>query len=90
MGCEIWLCRVLLHPGPVRGPLRVQDLKPDAHQAVLAKIVNGEFGALPDGCIVEPVTSHATEEDANAARVRAMHDKPEDDWRVVITMAVGR
>ncbi len=89
MGCEVWLCRVLLHPGPLRQRMRIGDLTPQAHEAVLAKIVAGELGTLPDGCIVEPVSSHPSESDAAAARVRAMHDKPADDWRVVITMAVS-
>ncbi len=89
-GCEIWLCRVLLHPGPVRKQLKLDDLNARSHEAVLAKIVSGEFGALPDGCIVEPVQSFRTEVDAAAARKQAMRDKPEDDWRVVVTMAVGK
>ncbi len=89
-GCEVWLCRVLLHPGPVRRQLKLADLNARSHEAVLAKIVSGEFGALPDGCIVEPVQSYRTESEAAAARVQAMHDRPDEDWRVVVTMAVGK
>lgn len=86
-GCEIWLCRVVLHPGPVRRQLKLSDLTEQSSQAVMAKIIAGELGTLPDGCIVEPVMSYATELDAAAAREKAQADRPDDDWRVVVTMA---
>jgi len=86
---EVWLCKVLLHPGPAKMPLFVGQLSLDAHQAVIGKVINGELGVLPDGCIVEPVSSHTTEAEAHEARRRAQHDAPGDDWRVVVTMAVG-
>jgi hypothetical protein len=87
---EIWLCKVLLHPGPLRRPLMAQQLNERSHQIVMAKIISGELGTLPDGCIVEPVSSHATEALANDERMRKLVDAPNEDWRVVITMAVGR
>jgi hypothetical protein len=87
---EVWLCRVLLHPGPVRARMNVANLRPEAHQAVLAKIINGELGTLPDGCIVEPVSAHRTEAEAHAARAQAMADRPGGDWRVIVTMQVGK
>lgn len=83
---EIWLCRVLLHRGPVRRRLMAQELNERSHQAVMAKVISGELGTLPDGCIVEPVQAYRTEAEAAAARERAMADQPEDDWRVVVTM----
>ncbi len=85
----IWLCRVLLHPGPVRKQMKLSDLSARSHETVLAKVVNGELGTLPDGCIIEPVQSYATEVDATAARERAMVDSPNEDWRVVISMPVA-
>ncbi len=85
---DIWLCRVLLHP-LYQVPMKSQDLRPEKHQLVMAKIVNGELGQLQDGTIVEPVTSHATESDANEARERALRDSPRDDFRVVVTMQVS-
>lgn len=90
LGCEVWLCRVLLHQGPARAQIKLDDLTDESHAAVLAKIVGGELAVLPDGAIVEPVSSFATELDAAAARERARVDRPDSDWRVIITMAVGR
>ncbi len=55
---------------------------------VMAKIIAGELGQLPDGTIIEPVQSFASEPDANAARERKRIDSPRDDWRVVVTMRV--
>lgn len=94
-GCEIWLCRVLLHrgrAGAIEGRrMNVADLHDAAHQAVLAKVVSGELGVLPnDGAIVEPVQSFRTEVEAQAERAKRMHDKPGEDWRVVITLAVSK
>jgi hypothetical protein len=86
---EVWLCKVLLHPGPAKVPLLVGQLSLDAHQAVIGKVISGELGVLPDGCIVEPVSSHRTEGEAHEARRKAQHDAPLEDWRVVMTMAVG-
>lgn len=86
-GLEVWLCRVLLHP-ITAAPMRAQQLNVDSHQMVMAKIINGELGTLQDGTIVEPVTSHATEAEANEARLRKLHDEPGTDWRVVVTMQV--
>lgn len=84
-GCEVWLCRVLLHQGHAGAKLAGLD-----EQAVLAKVIAGELGCLPDGAIVEPVQSFRTEPEAAAERERRMRDAPGEDWRVVITMAVGR
>lgn len=89
MRVEFWLCKVVLHPGPMRTPLRAHELTEHSHAAVLAKVIEGELGVLPDGCIVEPVTSHPTELLALEARERAMVDKPNDDWRVVLNAAVS-
>lgn len=85
---EIWLCRVLLHP-ITRQPMNTRDLRPDKHQLVMAKIVNGEIGSLPDGTIIDPVEGFATEELANEARARKLVDDPEGDYRVVVTMQVS-
>lgn len=85
---DIWLCRVLLHP-LYRTPMNASELKPDAHQIVMAKIVSGELGQLPDGTIIEPLTSHASEALANEARAKALRDDPGRDYRVVVTMRVA-
>jgi hypothetical protein len=87
---EYWLCRVLLHPGPLRRRLNVADLAPGAHEAVFTKIINGELGTLPDGCIVEPVSGFRTEEEAHGERARRVVDEPSQDWRVIVSMPVGR
>lgn len=84
---EIWLCRVLLHPLTGQ-PRNVHELTPESDQLVMGKIINGEIGSLQDGTIIEPITAHATEAEANEARARAMHDDPKGDYRVVATMAV--
>lgn len=85
---DIWLCRVLLH-ATTHAPMKAQDLKPESHQLVMAKIIGGELGTLPDGTIIEPVRSFPTEAAANEARERAVADNPREDWRVVVTMQVG-
>lgn len=86
---EIWLCKVLLH-AHTQKPLNLRVMSGDepVEQAVLAKIINGEIGSLPDGTIIEPITAHATEPEANEARERAVHDDPKGDYRVVVTMRV--
>lgn len=83
---EVWLCKVLLHPGPVRRPLNVVDLSARSHQATMAKVIAGELGTLPDGCIIEPITAHRTEAEAHAARDAAMAEHPGEDFRVVVTV----
>lgn len=85
---EFWLTRVLMHKGPVRRPRRVGDLNDAAQQTVMARIIGGELGTLPDGCIIEPVESFATEELAHAARLRKLVDEPDEDWRVIINVEV--
>lgn len=86
---EVWLCKVLLH-AHTQKPLNVRAMsgEGEGEQAVLAKIINGEIGSLPDGTIIEPITAHANEADANEARLRAMHDDPKGDYRVVVTMRI--
>jgi hypothetical protein len=88
MRVEIWLCRVLFHP-TTRAPMNVAALSPESDQLVMAKIINGEIGSLPDGTIIEPITAHPSESDANEARARAMRDNPAGDYRVVMTMGVA-
>lgn len=87
---EIWLCKVLMHPGPPYGPMRAQDLNADSHQGVMLKIVSGDLGCLSDGCIVEPIQAYATEALAVADRdVYAARDASQD-YRVVLTMEMGK
>ena len=74
---QILLCKVILHAK------RATQL--ETPQATLAKIISGDYGQLPNGDIIEPISSHATEEAANEARARAMHDDPSGDYRVVAT-----
>lgn len=87
---EIWLCRVLLEQGPPYNPLRQQDLRPDAHQRVMQKIIDGELGTLEDGSIIEPMQAFASEELANEARMKAAADDPKFGYRyrVVVSMEV--
>lgn len=89
MHVEYWLCKVLLHPGPLRRRLNVADLNGQAHEAVLCKVINGELGTLPDGCIVEPVSGFRTEAEAHAERARRVVDEPAQDWRVIASIPVG-
>lgn len=84
---EIWLCKVLLHP-MTQKPMRQQELKLEEHQLIIGKIISGDIGSLPDGTIVEPLSAHKTEPDANAAREKAKHDDPRGDYRVVMTAEV--
>lgn len=82
---EIWLCKVLVHK-PTGKPINVAQLNERAHETVMARIIGGELGTLPNGDIIEPVSSHATEALANDARIEAIAREPHEDWRVV---AVG-
>ena len=74
---QILLCKVLLH---AKGRTQLET-----PQAVLAKIISGDYGQLPSGDIIEPISQHASEADANDAKARAEHDDPSGDYRVVAT-----
>lgn len=79
---------MLLHPITKR-PLKQQELKLEEHQMVIGKIISGDIGALQDGTIIEPITAHKTEPEANEARERAQKDDPGRDYRVVISTVVS-
>ena len=74
---QILLCKVILH---AKGATRIAT-----PQAMLAKIISGDYGQLPNGDIIEPISQHANEADANEAKARAEVDDPRGDYRVVAT-----
>lgn len=74
---HILLCKVLLH---AKGAKVIAT-----PQAMLAKIISGDYGQLPNGDIIEPLAEFATEELANQERDRRMVDDPSGDYRVVAT-----
>lgn len=74
---QILLCKVILH---AKGTTRIAT-----PQSMLAKIISGDYGQLPNGDIIEPISQHASEADANEAKVRAEVDDPKGDYRVVAT-----
>lgn len=88
MVVEFWLMRVLLHPGPMRTPLRLDELNPSERRTVLAHVERGEMTTLPDGCIAEPWEQYRAEMDAHLARERMVRDRPNDDWRVVLNSSL--
>ncbi len=88
MVLEFWLMRVLLHPGPMRKPVKVSHLSPEEVQTYLAHVERGELTCLPDGCIAEPTEQFPTELAAHAARERMVKDRPSDDWRVVLNTSL--
>jgi hypothetical protein len=75
---DVWLCKVLLHPG------RVVQMRLDVLQPYYARVASGELACLDDGCIVEPIEQLRTEAEAHAARERKLVDEPGVDWRVVV------
>ncbi len=88
MVVEFWVMRVLLHPGPLRKPVRQRDLTPPDRQKYLAHVASGELTCLPDGCIAEPVEQYADELSAHAERERLQRDKPSEDYRVVLNTSL--
>lgn len=74
---QILLCKVVLH---AKGATRIAT-----PQAMLAKIISGDYGQLPSGDIIEPISQHANEAEANEAKERAKRDDPSGDYRVVAT-----
>lgn len=74
---QILLCKVILH---AKGATRIAT-----PQAMLAKIISGDYGQLPNGDIIEPLFAFATEAEANQERDKLAADDPKGDYRVVAT-----
>lgn len=85
---EFWVMRVLLHPGPMRRPVRLADMTPATHLATMMLVNTGELCCMPDGCIAEPVEQYKDQEAAHAAREKLMADNPGADYRVAINTDV--
>ena len=74
---QILLCKVVLH---AKGATVIAT-----PQAMLAKIISGDYGQLPNGDIIEPLLAFATEAEANQERDKLGADDPDGDYRVVAT-----
>lgn len=82
-GMKFFLAKVVLHR-PTGQPHNLNNLNEDANQSVLAKIIEGEYAALPDGTIVEPVAEMKSEADAHGERELRMADPTNEiDYRVI-------
>lgn len=80
--------RVLLHPGPMRRPVKFGDMTPAAHIATMILVNKGDLCCMPDGCIAEPVEVFAHEAQAHEHREQLLRDNPGEDYRVAINTDV--
>lgn len=88
MVIEFWVMRVLLHPGPMRKPVKLDDMTPAARLTTLLAVNRGALCCMPDGCICEPMEVFDTEGPAHVHREKLMRDNPGSDFRVALNTDV--
>jgi hypothetical protein len=87
---EIWVCKVLMHQGPLHGPMRIHELTAKSHQHVMQKVIDGELAVCStDNAILEPLEQFSTEPAAAANRDDRAKRDPAGEYRVVLSVAVG-
>lgn len=85
MTLEFWVVRVLMHRGPVKGPMRVGDNTRELPSGVIARVVAGELACIPpDNVIAEPLACFANQLEADEDRDRRARDDAAGDYRVIL------